>query len=145
VAFNNPGVSDFQGQFFRDFPYGTDPNVSVLAQDIANAFVQTNISINPNLWGDQASYTFAYLLLAAHFLVLNLRAASQGLNGQWNWAQNNKSVAAVSEGFEIPERVKQNPELMAYYKTNYGAQYMNLVWPQLAGAMFTVPGSGGQP
>jgi hypothetical protein len=141
VAFNNPAVSDFKAQFFRDFPYGTDMNVSVLDQDIANAFQQTNVSINPNLWSDQGSYTLGYLLLSAHFMVLSLRASSQGLNGQYNWMQNNKSVAGVSEGFEIPQRIKDNPDFMAYYKTNYGAQYMNLVLPQLAAQIFSVRGT----
>lgn len=141
MAFNNPAVSDFKAQFFRDFPYGTDMNVSVLDQDIANAFQQTNVSINPNLWSDQGSYTLGYLLLSAHFMVLSLRASSQGLNGQYNWMQNNKSVAGVSEGFEIPQRIKDNPDFMAYYKTNYGAQYMNLVLPQLAAQIFSVRGT----
>ena len=140
MAFNNPAVSDFQNQFFRDFNYGTDPNVSVLSQDIANAFIQVNASINQSLWGDQATYTYYYLLLAAHYLVLNLRASSQGINGQWNWAQNTKSAGAVSEGFEIPERIKNNPEWMAYYKTHYGAQFMNYCLPQLCGQTFTVYG-----
>lgn len=138
MAFNNPSVANFQSQFFRDFPFGTDPNVSVLAQDIATAFVQANATVNPNLFSDQGTYTLAYLFLAAHFLVLNLRASSQGLNGQYNWAQNSKAVGAVSEGFEIPERIKNNPDFMQYYKTNYGAQYVQLVWPQLSGQMFSV-------
>lgn len=141
MAFTNPSVSDFQNYFFRDFPYGTDPNVAVLSQDIANAFVQTNISINQALWSDQSSYTLGYLLLSAHYMVLNIRASSQGLNGQWNWAQNSKAVGSVNEGFEIPERIKQNPEWMAYYKTNYGAMYMNLVLPLLTGQTFTVCGT----
>jgi hypothetical protein len=140
MAFNNPAVSDFQNQFFRDFNYGTDPNVSVLSQDIANAFIQVNASINQTFWGDQATYTYYYLLLAAHYLVLNLRASSQGINGQWNWAQNTKSVGPVSEGFEIPERIKNNPEWMAYYKTHYGAQFMNYLLPQLSGQIFSVFG-----
>ncbi len=141
MAWNNPAVSDFKTQFFRDFPYGTDQTVSVLDQDIANAFVQTNLAINQAQWPDQGSYTLGYLLLSAHFMVLNLRASSQGLNGQWNWAQNSKAVGSVNEGFEIPERIKQNPDFMAYYKTNYGAQYLNLLWPQMAGQMFTVCGT----
>lgn len=140
LGYNNPAVSDFQNQFVRDFPYGTDPKVSVLASDIATAFQAVNMTINPSMWQDQGSYTYGYLLLTAHFLVLNLRASSQGLNGQWNWLQNTKSVASISEGFEIPDRVKQNPDFMQYYKTNYGAQYMNLLWPQIGGAIFTVFG-----
>jgi hypothetical protein len=141
VAFNNPAVSDFKAQFTRDFPYGTNVNTSVLDGDIANSFIQANMTINQALFSDQGSYTFCYLLLSAHFLVLNLRAGSQGINGQYTWAQNSKQVGAISEWFEIPERIKNNPDFMAYYKTNYGAQYMNLLWPQLCGQVFTVAGA----
>lgn len=140
MAFNNPSVADFQNQFFRDFNYGTDVNNNVLNRDIANAFVMTNITINPALWADQASYSLGYLLLSAHFMVLSLRSSSQGINGQFNWAQNSKTVGPVTESFEIPERIKNNPDFMQYYKTNYGAAYMALLWPLLCGQMFTVAG-----
>ena len=135
-----PTIQQFQAQFFRDFPYGTDPAVSVLDQDICNAFNQVDISINPNLWPNQTAYQLGYLLLAAHFLVLNLRAASQGLNGQFSWIQASKAVGSVSESFSIPERLVNNPDFMAYSKTNYGAQYLNLLWPYLCGQMFSVMG-----
>lgn len=140
MAFNNPAVSDFQAQFFRDFNFGTDMNNCVVTQDITNAFVKTNAAINQAMWPDQATYTMGYCLLAAHFMVISLRASSQGINGQWNWAQNNKAAGPISEGFEIPDRIKGNPDFMQYYKTNYGAQYMNLLWPQLSGQVFTVQG-----
>ena len=136
----NPAVADFKNQFIRDFPYGTDPQVSVIDQDIANAFRFVNLAINPGLWDDQGSYTLGYLLLTAHYMVLNLRASSQGLNGQYNWAQNSKAVQGVSEGFQIPQRIIDNPDLMMLTKTNYGAQYLQLVLPLLAGMMFPVCG-----
>lgn len=140
MAYTAPTVATFQAQFVRDFPYGTDPSVSVLPVDIVNAFNLVDITINPALWANQTQFTIAYCYLAAHFLVLNLRASSQGLNGQWNWAENSKAVAGVSEGFEIPERIKNNPDFMQYYKTNYGAMYMGLLWPLLCGQTFTVMG-----
>lgn len=115
-------------------------NVSVLDADIVSAFNLVDININQALWSNQISYTLGYLYLAAHYMVLNIRASSQGLNGQYNWAQNSKSVQGVSEGFEIPQRIKDNPDFMAYTKTNYGAQYINMLWPQLAGQVFTVCG-----
>lgn len=136
-----PTVANFEARFNRDFPYGSDINTSVTPQDITNAFNLVDITINQGLWDTQGTYTIAYLLLAAHFLVLNLRASSQGLNGQYNWMQNSKSAAAVSESFTIPQRVIDNPDFAQYFKTNYGAQYMNLLWPQLAGQTFTVCGS----
>lgn len=133
-------VAQFQAQFIRDFPYGTDPATSVLPQDITNAFNMVDITINARLWPNQTAYTVAYNLLGAHFLVLNLRASSQGLNGQYNWAQSAKSVGSVSETFSIPQRILDNPEFMALTKTNYGAQYLNLLWPMLVGQMFSVCG-----
>lgn len=141
MAWTAATVANFKAQFVRDFPYGTDPNVAVLDQDITNAFNMVDININQALWPTQTAYTIAYCLLAAHFMVLNLRASSQGLNGQFNWAQNSKSVGAVSEAFTIPQRLIDNPDFMAYSKTNYGAQYLNMLWPLLSGQMFIVHGS----
>lgn len=141
MAYVAPTVAQFKNQFIRDFPYGTDPNTSVLDVDITNAFNLVDIQINQALWDGQTAYQIAYGYLAAHFLVLNLRASSQGLSGQYNFAQVSKGVGAVNEAFSIPQRILDNPDFMAYTKTNYGAMYINLLWPQLAGQTFTVCGS----
>lgn len=133
-------IAQFQAQFVRDFPYGTDPNTSVLPVDITNAFNLVDMAINQALWDNQTAYNIGYNYLAAHFLVLNLRASSQGINGQYNWMQNSKSVGSVSESFTIPQRVIDNPDFAQYFKTNYGAMYMQLLWPKLCGQIFTVFG-----
>lgn len=125
----------------RDFPYGTDIQKCVLDVDIANAFLMTNINFNPDLWSDQGSYNVGYFLLSAHYLVMNLRASSQGINGQFNFLQQSKSVAQVAETFGIPQRVLDNPDWSILCKTNYGAQFIQLVLPQLAGQMYFVPGN----
>jgi len=140
MAYTAPTIANFKAQFFRDFPYGTDPSVSVLDQDILNAYNLVDLSMNQDLWDSQIDFTMGYLLYAAHFLVLSLRNSSQGLNGQWNWAQNNKSVGAVSEGFQIPQRIIDNPELMMLTKTQYGGLYLQLILPRLCGQMFSVYG-----
>ncbi len=141
MAFSNPSVDDFKNQFFRDFPYGTDPETAILDQDITRAFTFTNINVNQALFGDQASFNIGYLLLAAHYLVMNIRASSQGINGQFNFLQQNKSAAQIAEAFAIPERVLANPDWAILCKTNYGAQFLQLVIPQLAGQMYVVYGS----
>lgn len=141
MAFTNPTVADFKAFFVRDFPYGTDPNTSILDADIAKAFTFTNVNFNPCLFGDQGSYNVGYLLLSAHYLVMNIRASSQGINGQFNFLQNSKSVGNVSESFAIPQRVLDNPDWAVLMKTNYGAQFLQLVLPQLAGQVYTVCGS----
>lgn len=141
MSYDNPSVADFKEQFYRDFPYGTDMATSVLDQDITRAFTFVNVNMNEDLFGDQASYSIGYLLLAAHYLVMNLRASSQGMNGQFNFLQQSKSVGSVSEAFGIPQRVLDNPDWAILCKTNYGAQFIQLVLPQLAGNIFAVCGS----
>lgn len=140
MAFVNPQVADFKARFNRDFPYSTDMNAGVMDADIMTAFGDTTLSIDPSIFPDQATYTFGYLLFSAHCLVLNIRASSQGLNGQYNWAQTQKSVQGVSETFQIPQRLLDNPLFMQLSKTNYGARFFELVYPLLTGQMFTVYG-----
>lgn len=141
MSFQNPSVQDFKNQFVRDFPYGTDPNVAILDSDISSAFQFTNINFNPDFWGDQGSYTLGYLLLSAHYLCMNIRASSQGLNGQFNFTQQSKNVGSVAEAFGIPQRILDNPDWAMLCKTNYGAQYLQLLLPQLTGQIYSVHGS----
>lgn len=141
MAYVNPSVSDFKSFFNRDFPYGVDPLTSVLDSDISKAFAFTNVNFNPCFFDSQGSYNVGYLLLSAHYLVMNIRASSQGLNGQFNFLQQSKSVGSVSESFGIPQRIMDNPDWAVLSKSNYGIQYLQLILPQLAGQMFIAYGS----
>lgn len=141
MAYENPSVAEFKTYFVRDFPYGTDIETSVTDADIAKAFQQVNVNISQGLFTDQSIYTVGYLLLAAHFLVMNLRAASQGISGRASWLEQSKSVGSVSQGFAIPEYILNNPLLSIYSQTNYGMQYLQLLLPLLPGQMFISYGS----
>ena len=141
LAFSNPSVADFQTQFTRDFPYGTDPGDDVLDSDITYAFCMVNMNINQALFSDQGSYSLGYNLLAAHYLVLNLRSSSQGMNGQYNFLQASKGAGPVNESFSIPQRILDNPTFSMLTKTNYGAQFLQLILPQLAGQMYNAYGT----
>lgn len=140
MAYNNPTTDDFKAYFVRDWPYSTDPNLGVMDADITNAFALVLVNINPAQWANQGSYTIGFLYLAAHYMVMNLRASSQGINGQYNWIQNNKAVQGVNEAFTIPQRLIDNPYFAMLTKTNYGAQYFQLLLPQLMGQVFSVYG-----
>ena len=144
MAFTTPSVADFKAYFTRDFPYGIDPNTSVQDTDIAKAYQLANVNGQAlqSLFGDQGSFTTGYLYLSAHFLVMNLRASSQGINGQFAFLEQNKGVDSVNTSFAIPPRILENPFWSMLMKTNYGAQFMQLILPSLAGQMFTVPGAG---
>ena len=52
-----------------------------------------------------------------------------------------RDPVAISEGLAIPDRIMANPEWAMLMKTNYGAQFMQLVLPQLAGNIFISYGS----
>ncbi len=138
MPYTNPTTTDFKNYFVRDFPYGVDPKTSILDQDITNALADAGINFNPALWATQANYTIGYLLLTAHFLVMSIRASSQGLGGQFAFLENSKSVGSVSEGISIPQRILDNPEFSYLCKTNYGTKYLMLVLPALSGQMFVV-------
>lgn len=140
---DNPSTDQFQALFYRDFPYNTDPNQGVTDGDITRAFTDVNSVIDPCLFGDQASYTNAYLLLTAHFLVTNIRMSSQGLaGGPFSFLEQSSGAGAVSRGFAVPPRVLENPVFAAYCSTQYGARYLvTYVLPNAAGQMFSVQGT----
>jgi hypothetical protein len=141
MAFNNPTIAQFKNQFQRDFPFGSDPNTSILDFDIQTAQNMTNMNMNQGLFSDQVGYNIAYNLLTAHYLVLNIRASTQGLSGQFNFLQASKGVGPVNESFSIPQRILDNPLWSMYTKTNYGAQYIQLLLPLLSGQIYSVHGT----
>lgn len=136
----NPTVDDFKSLFRRDFPYGNDDLTTVNDIDINNALSFQQNTINQNLFPTQNLYTQGALLLAAHYLVTNLRASSQGIAGKYDWLTASKSVGPVSAGFSIPERILENPELAVLAGTTYGVQYLAIILPLLTGQMFAVAG-----
>ena len=139
--YDAPTIENFKAYFFRDFPYGTDPNTSVLDADIAKAYGQTNVNINQALFSSQEDFNIGYLLLAAHWLCIDLRMSSQGIGGSYSWVTTSKSVGSVSESFQIPQRILDNPEFAMLAQTNYGAKFLQLLLPRLTGQMFNVFGS----
>jgi hypothetical protein len=140
MSFTNPSVADFKARFTRDFPYGSDESENVLDSDITTAISDAELNINTAIFGTQEQYSYAFLLLSAHYLVENLRASSQGISGQFSWLQSSRGVGSVSESLAIPDQILANPAYSFYSKTNYGARYLMYIWPLIKGVAFTVEG-----
>lgn len=136
-----PGVNEFKEYFTRDFPYGTDPDTSILDTDITKAIADATASSNQELFTSQASFNVGFLNLAAHYLVMSIQSSSQGISGQFTWNTGSRGVGSVSESVQIPARILENPEFAWLTKTNYGAKYLMLVLPLISGQMFTICGS----
>src|SRR3990167_319570 len=125
---NPPSISDFKNYFVMDFPYGTGSDYTkVLDADITKAINEAAFLINEALFSTQAKFTIGYLYLTAHFLVTDLRNASQGITGAYNWLTASKGVGSVSEGYVIPEFLMKNPTIAMLSKTNYGARYVQII------------------
>jgi hypothetical protein len=144
MAYTDPTLAEFKAYFNRDFPYGNSDLTTVQDADITKALSQQQNTINMCLFGTQNVYTQGALLLAAHYLVQNLRASSQGIAAKFDWPTASKGVGGVSAAFQIPERILENPELAILASTYYGTQYLYLVLPLLTGQMFAVKGDFNQ-
>jgi len=104
--------------------------------DIARAFnAAESFNMTRNLSGSQAAFTYAYDLLAAHYLCESLQASGTGLGGKAEWLTNSKTVGNVSESYQIPPRVLNSPFLSKLSRTTYGAQFLELFSVQLVGNM----------
>lgn len=102
--------------------------------DIARALtLALAFNVAQGLFGSQVAFTTAYDLLAAHYLCETLQAGMIGLGGQADWLTKSKTVGNVKQDFSIPDRVLKSPYLGKLSKTTYGAQFLELVSPQLIG------------
>lgn len=139
--FVKPDVTDFKEYFFRDFKYTCDGDLTgVTDPDIEKAQGEANVNFNESLFSDQETFSLCYNYLTAHYLVIDLRNSSQGINGEYSWIVSSKSVGSVSESFSIPESITKNPELAMLTKTNYGAKFISLILPLLAGQVLIAAG-----
>lgn len=148
--FTYPTVADFKDFFVRDFPFQPDPfpdppgvaepDKYIQDSDITRAQLQAKLMCNQKLFSDQDMFNLGYELLSAHYLTVNIRASSSGLNGKFEWPAGSKSVGSVSISQAIPDSILKNPAYAYLTTTNYGAEYLMMIWPLLTGVMFTVPG-----
>jgi len=140
MAYDYPTVNDFKNFFVRDFPYGTDPNTSILDADISKAQSEAKFNFSSRFASSQENFSLLFNYLTAHYLCIDMRNASQGISGQYAWVQTSRSVGSVSEGLSVPQRIMDNPELAMLSQTTYGGKYLQLILPQLSGQVFTVCG-----
>jgi hypothetical protein len=147
MPFTIPTVSDFKAQFYRDFPYAVpvplpptpapssdDTDLSKVTDvDIQNGINLSQFNINQALFPTQSMFSTAFLYLAAHYMVETILAGTEGLDTQYNWLTQAKSVDGVSETYVIPERIKKDPMLSNFARTRYGAIYLSIISPQLVG------------
>jgi len=139
-VYTEPSVEKFKEFFVRDFPYGCDIESEVLDSDINRAITTAKLSINQDLFVSQEEFDLGALLLSAHYLVTNIRSSNAGLAGTSSFLVSSKSVGSVSQSVSIPQSISENPLFAAFMGTSYGTEYLLMIYPRLAGNVFTVGG-----
>ena len=123
------------------FLFGSAQGVSQLLtvrnKDITAAIAEALAVFNPGLWPDDPTGNQALEYLTAHFLQLDIEAATS--QGQPKLVQTARSANGISESLDIPDWMKQD-ELSQYSTTYYGQKYLYLAKPYLDGAVFSVAG-----
>lgn len=109
----------------------------VTDDDIDGASIDAQFNVNQDLFDTESEFKRAFAYLQAHMLVEKIAAATQGLGSQYNWITVAKSVGNVSESFQVPSSILDNPMLAAFGRTRYGALYLQIIAPMLVGNMMT--------
>lgn len=130
-----PGTDSAKWQQFA-----CNPLEYILDQDITNAFSEAQALFNEGLWPDNQTITLAYLYLTAHYLVNDLRAASQSLNSTGSFPVTSRTVGSMSESYLVPDMYKDYPQLAFLTTTSYGMKYLSMLLPNLVGNIVAVDG-----
>lgn len=140
-----PTVEEFKARFVRDFPYAhADDQTNtdyVLDADITTAMNTALVHFNDSIGADDAGLTEMFLLLAAYFLVENLKSAAKGIAGQADFLVNSKSVGSVSISTSVPEDFLKDPMVAGFTANRYGMQFLQLMFPLMRGRVVVMRGS----
>ncbi len=135
-------IDDFKARFTRDFNYTAPDNPDYVSdQDITNGFGEAQAAINQGLFSSDAVITLAYLLLTAHFVCSDLRAAAAGVWAPGAMPISSSGMGAASESYQIPEAYSKNPLLAMYTQTAYGMRYLQMALPNMTGNVVVVAGA----
>lgn len=114
----------------------------VLDEDINKAFEEACLVFNESLFGEsEDAKKLAYLYLTAHYLVIDQNAAKNSGRVGSSGSLVSRSVANVSESYNIPKWMTENETLAPLAQTSYGIKYYSLVKPRLIGSTFIIQGA----
>lgn len=135
-------VEDFKSHFFRDFTYVEEVTTpGVMDEDIEKAFLEALANFNAGLFGDDNTILIAFLYLSAHYLCLDMQAASQGLGSVAAFPVVSRTVGSLSETYNVPLWLQHDPVMSAYATTRYGLKYISIIRPLLIGGISVYTGA----
>lgn len=107
------------------FAYITD-------EDISKAMTQAQPNANEMFGATCNEKVNIYLHLVAFYLVFDIKNSSTGINSSYTGNLSGKHVGDVSESYNIPQWVTENPMYSIYSQNGYGLKYLSLIAPYLS-------------
>lgn len=108
-------------------------------EDIEKAYGQARTTFNIDLFiNDKEKLRIAYLLLTAHYLVMDLNMSNG--NGASNFLITSKSVDGVSASYGIPQKYLNNPFLYYLAGSSFGLKYLQYLIPLMIGNIRVIGG-----
>lgn len=108
--------------------------------DIERAFAEAKINFNEDLFLTEADAEMIFYYLAAHYLVIDMNNANNGVSFGYMGIAQSRSVGSVSESYAIPKWIYDDPLLGQYALSGYGLKYLSLIQPYLVGNIICVDG-----
>lgn len=104
----------------------------ILDEDIEKAFTQALPNSNENFGATCSEKINIYLHLVAFYLVFDIKNSSTGINSSFTGTVASKSVGSVSESYNIPQWMLNDPMYSIYGQNGYGLKYLSLIAPYMA-------------
>lgn len=109
-----------------------DVNNYVTDNDIEKALGQALLNANESFGANDDDKITIFLHLVAFYLVMDLKNASSGINSSYSGLVASKSVGDVSESYNFPTWITNNPLYSIYSQNGYGMKYLSLIIPYLS-------------
>lgn len=108
-----------------------DKYAYITDDDISKAMTQARPNANEMFGATCNEKVNIYLHLIAFYLVFDIKNSSTGINSSYLGTLASKHVGDVSESYNIPQWVTENPMYSIYSQNGYGLKYLSLIAPYL--------------
>lgn len=109
-------------------------------EDIQRAMSQALINANDTFGIDDEEKKNIYLHLVAFYLVMDWKNSSAGAGSSFTGFTASKSVGDVSESYNVPQWLMDNPTYSIYAQNGYGMKYLSLIAPYTSCTILFSPG-----
>lgn len=107
------------------YNYVTDP-------DVERAMSQAYLNRNPKFGENDEERINIYLHLIAFYLVMDIQNAAGGVNSSYAGLVSSRSVDGVSESYNFPQWLVNNPIYSLFSQNGFGMKYLSLILPYMS-------------